>query len=204
MRIALANAKGGVAKTTSAIYLASAATRRGINARVLDADPQSSASLWKDMAEESGEPLDFDVTPANMSTLRRTGDMSTDEWEFVDAPPSGPVLARAIETADMVIVPASDSPLDLQQAWSTMGTIPDSIPAAVLIVRAETNTRAFEQVRDALDEQETPRFDTVVRKRQDVKMGLNHRPDKLWEYAEAFDELKRFMTDPTGEDGNEE
>ncbi|PLS29591.1 peptide transporter [Bifidobacterium margollesii] len=203
MRIALANAKGGVAKTTSAIYLASAAARRGLKARVLDADPQSSASLWRDMAAESGEPLDFAVEPANMSTLKRPDRMG-DGWEFVDAPPSGPVLARAIGCADMVIVPASDSPLDLQQAWSTMGTIPDSIPAAVLIVRAETNTRAFDLVRGALDEQRTPRFDTVVRKRQDVKMGLNRRPGKLWEYAEAFDELKRFLTGPMDGSGSGE
>lgn len=46
MRVALANAKGGVAKTTSCIYLAAVLARRGIEVAVYDADPQSSASLW--------------------------------------------------------------------------------------------------------------------------------------------------------------
>ena len=46
MRIAIANAKGGVAKTTSSIYIASVIVSRGGRAVVYDADPQSSASLW--------------------------------------------------------------------------------------------------------------------------------------------------------------
>ena len=55
MIVTIANAKGGVAKTTSAIYLAAAYARRfEEGATVLDADPQSSASLWRDMAEENG------------------------------------------------------------------------------------------------------------------------------------------------------
>ena len=61
MRVALANAKGGVAKTTSCIYLAAVLARRGIEVAVYDADPQSSASLWAAAAEQAGDPLPFDV-----------------------------------------------------------------------------------------------------------------------------------------------
>ena len=73
MIVTIANAKGGVAKTTSAIYLAAAYARRfEEGATVLDADPQSSASLWRDMAEENGGwPAGTDVMPANLSTRRR-------------------------------------------------------------------------------------------------------------------------------------
>ena len=39
MRIAIANAKGGVAKTTSSIYIASVIVSRGGRAVVYDADP---------------------------------------------------------------------------------------------------------------------------------------------------------------------
>ncbi|MFM2045252.1 MAG: hypothetical protein RLY86_3828 [Pseudomonadota bacterium] len=44
--IALANQKGGVAKTTSTLNLAAAAVARGYKALVIDMDPQASASSW--------------------------------------------------------------------------------------------------------------------------------------------------------------
>ena len=70
MIVTIANAKGGVAKTTSAIYLAAAYARRfEEGATVLDADPQSSASLWASAAEQTAGPLTFDVLPANQATL---------------------------------------------------------------------------------------------------------------------------------------
>ena len=95
MRVALANAKGGVAKTTSCIYLAAVLARRGIEVAVYDADPQSSASLWAAAAEQAGDPLPFDVLPANMATLAHLGgDPAAREWSIIDAPPQGPLLDK--------------------------------------------------------------------------------------------------------------
>ena len=189
-RVAIANAKGGVTKTTSAMYLASACVLRDLPVVVLDADPQSSASLWQDMALEAGDGLPFEVRAANLSTLRNSGRIvRSDAWVFVDAPPYGALLEESLRVADFVVVPTSDSPLDLQQAWATMQAIPDGTPAAVLIARAETGTRAFADCVAALDAQGTPRFDSVVRNRQDIKSSLDHRPQKMYEYAQVLQEL---------------
>jgi chromosome partitioning protein len=73
MKLAVANIKGGVAKTTSSIYVAEAIVHRGGSAIVYDADPQSSASLWADAARDNGEELGFEVRPANLSTLSPFG-----------------------------------------------------------------------------------------------------------------------------------
>lgn len=147
MRIAIANAKGGVAKTTSSIYIASVIVSRGGRAVVYDADPQSSASLWAAAAEQTADPLTFDVLPANQATLRQlAAGADPDEWAIIDAPPQGPTLDMAIKAADFVIVPASDSPMDLQQAWSTLDMARMSTPAALLLVKAERNTKAFRDV----------------------------------------------------------
>lgn len=190
MRIAIANAKGGVAKTTTAMYLGAACAARDLPAVVLDADPQSSASLWSDMAGQGGDPLPFRVEPANLSTLRGLERrLPADVWAFVDAPPSGPLLEAALACADFVVVPTSDSPIDLQQAWATMAAIPQGTPAAVLIARAETRTKAFDLTLAALDEQHTPCFDAIVRKRQDIKSALDHAPSKLHEYGQVLQEL---------------
>lgn len=199
MIVTVANAKGGVAKTTTAVYLCAA---HGLvvddpeDALLLDADVQASASLWRDMADEHGDPLGFDVYPANLSTLRRLrGSSAAREHGLavVDAPPQGPVLEAAIRCADFVVVPTSDSPLDLQQAWATMAAIPQGVPSAVLVVRAEPRTTACADTLAALDGAPTPRFDTVICKRQDIKRCMGSRPVKLWEYAQAYRELREAV-----------
>lgn len=198
MIVTVANAKGGVAKTTTAVYLCAA---HGLSvddmedAVLLDADVQASASLWRDMADEHGG-LGFDVVAANLSTLRRLrGSTAARDHGLavVDAPPQGPVLEAAVRTADFVVVPTSDSPLDLQQAWATMAAIPQGVPSAVLVVRAEPRTTACVDTLAALDEAGTPRFDAVVLKRQDVKRCMGSRPAKLYEYAGVYRELKEAL-----------
>lgn len=94
-----------------------------------------------------------------------------------------------MKVADFVIVPTSDSPLDLQQAWATMAAIPAGARAAVLVSRAEVNTRAYVDTIAGLDRAGTPRFDTVVRKRQEIKKMMGSLPDSSYEYAQALDEL---------------
>lgn len=186
MRITIANAKGGVGKTTSSIYFATAAAKRGHEVVLLDADPQGSASQWEYMAEKEGQPLDFTVLPANPATLRRPQRENT--IEIVDAAPTGQGLQAALETADFVIVPSSDSPLDVQQAWSTLEAA--SKPSAVLLVRVEPGTRAMKAVMSAFTQWETPLFDAQIRKRQDIKTSMGHNPVKLWEYAQAWQEIE--------------
>ena len=175
MRITIANAKGGVGKTTSAIYLAQAASLRGHRAVVLDADPQGSASQWADLAAQEGAPLGFDVQAANPATLKRP--RTTRAIEIVDSAPTGPGLQAALETADFTIIPCSDSPLDVQQAWATLETV--KTPAAILLVRVEQGTKALKAVTDAFQQWATPIFDAQIRKRQDIKTSMGHKPVKL-------------------------
>lgn len=193
MRIAIANAKGGVAKTTSSIYIASVIVSRGGRAVMYDADPQSSASLWAAAAEQTADPLTFDVLPANQATLRQlAAGADPDEWAIIDAPPQGPTLDMAIKAADFVIVPASDSPMDLQQAWSTLDMARMSTPAALLLVKAERNTKAFRDTMDALNAMDTPRFDTIVPKAQSYKRSLGTNPHQLGEYRDLVTELQQI------------
>jgi chromosome partitioning protein len=190
MKLAVANIKGGVAKTTSSVYIAEAIARRGGTATVYDADPQSSASLWADAARDNGQALGFEVRPANVSTLAHLGEgEDLAAWQIVDAPPQGKLLQEAVAAADFVVIPTTDSPMDLQQAWAMLDEARRTTPAAVLIVRAELNTTAYRETIQALDEADTPRFDTVVPKRQDFKKALGSRPIRLYEYRDLLTEL---------------
>ena len=98
----------------------------------------------------------------------------------------------AIKAADFVIVPASDSPMDLQQAWSTLDMARISTPAALLLVKAERNTKAFRDTMDALNAMDTPRFDTIVPKAQSYKRSLGTNPHQLGEYRDLVTELQQI------------
>lgn len=187
MKVVIANAKGGVGKTTTALFLASAATVRGVKARVWDADIQASASLWADKALELGNPLPFEVSPANQSTLMKP--TSPDEVVFVDTPPAGEVMLKALTHADVVIVPMSDTAMDYQQTWITMHNIADTTPKLILLTRVEENTRAFKDLTVALEEQHLPRFSHVIRKRQELKLAVGTHPTRLFEYGDILSEL---------------
>ncbi|MCI1713345.1 ParA family protein [Bifidobacterium tibiigranuli] len=194
MLVAIANSKGGVTKTTTAIYLAKAAVTRGDRALVLDADVQDSASVWADSAEEEGDPLPFEVVAAKLSTLAKAVKQDRedpDTWRFIDCPPNGIMLDKAIEAAGYVIIPTSESPLDMRQTWQTYYAASEQKPAAVLVTRAETNTTMHRDTLDALDSQQARRFETVIRKRADIVKTNGHNPRKLYEYAEAYAELRK-------------
>lgn len=187
MRVALANAKGGVAKTTSCIYLAAVLARRGIEVAVYDADPQSSASLWAAAAEQAGDPLPFDVLPANMATLAHLGGApATKEWSIIDAPPQGPLLDKTLAVADFVILPTRT------RRWTSIDRARHATRAALLSVRVEANTNAWAQTLATLEQTDTARFDTFIAKRQPIKTSLGVNPKQLYEYRELADELTRI------------
>lgn len=195
MRIPIINAKGGVTKTTSAIYLALAAARNDQPVEVLDADVQGHASLWAYAAEDAGTPLPFPVTITNIVNLERLKPDDS-KWMIIDAAPSGKIIDACIRIADYIIIPTSDSPMDLQQVRAVMDIIPPEKPCAVLVTKAQRNTKAFSQTVIMLDDAEhqgaeaMPRFETVIPMRQDIKRAMGSVPSKLYEYGDAYVELK--------------
>ena len=65
--VSLVHTKGGVAKTTSAVYLATAAQRRGRDVVLIDADPQGSALEWAAAAQD--DPFHRLVVPEDHAYL---------------------------------------------------------------------------------------------------------------------------------------
>ncbi|MGE8706975.1 ParA family protein [Bifidobacterium pseudocatenulatum] len=145
------------------------------------------------VGEQAGDPLPFDVLPANMATLAYLGGApATKEWSIIDAPPQGPLLDKTLAVADFVILPTSDSPMDLQQAWDTLDRARHATRAALLPVRVEANTNAWAQTLATLEQTDTARFDTFIAKRQPIKTSLGMNPKQLYEYRELADELTRI------------
>jgi chromosome partitioning protein len=110
--IAIANQKGGVGKTTSAINLAASLAVAEQRTLLIDADPQGNASSGIGVARESIGATTYDVlingTPPELAIHRKlhfphldvlpaTPDLAGAEVELVDVPERELTLRRALE-----------------------------------------------------------------------------------------------------------
>lgn len=185
--VSLVHTKGGVAKTTSAVYLATAAHRRGLDVALIDADPQGSALEWA--AAASDDPLPFPVTPA-----RRPLDIGGDqELTVVDTPPgTAQVIQEAIDIADLVVVPTGASPLDIRRVWPTL-EITAHRPTAVLLTGVDLRTRLADEVKALLENEGVPVVKTPIVRREGIRRAFGATPDHLYGYDDVLNELMEAL-----------
>ena len=118
--IAIANQKGGCGKTTTCMNLAGGLSAAGVRVLVVDADPQGSATEWRNRSEDSR--LNFDVIAMSTSSIHKElpkviGNSSY-EVAIIDCPPGtetkgfGTVTRSALLGADFVIIPTRPTPID--------------------------------------------------------------------------------------------
>ena len=120
--ITIANQKGGVGKTTTAINLAACLAEAGQHVMLVDFDPQGNASSGLGLEEKDFEQTVYDMMAGeasikecitkevqeNLDVLKKSLDMVRDEYDFIliDCPPSLNVLTiNALTAADTVLVP---------------------------------------------------------------------------------------------------
>lgn len=190
MIIGIANVKGGVAKTTSAIYLATIFANKGYDTVVVDLDRQGSASEWADRAEDAGTPLPFPVEVSNAARIKRfIKGYGKKTIIILDTPPGDPATVdAAIGLSDFVVVPTRSYGIEVSRVWNTLPSLA-GIPHAVLVTSARLGTRSLELFLAILDEEETPRFRTVIPLRESVPDTWGEVPTQFEGYESVATEI---------------
>jgi len=142
MNIVVSNVKGGVGKTTTSVYLAAAAARRGRGPVLLvDADPQGSTAEWYEVDPIEGVEL---IEGPSVRTVTKAMS-SADGVVVVDTPPGeGNVVQAALGRADAVVIPTRAGGVEPNRVVTTLEMTPSNIPAGVVICSARLGTNDLE------------------------------------------------------------
>lgn len=161
MILSIVNIKGGSARTTTAMFLASAYLHLGYEVTVVDTDYQQSAAKWAERVRDTGQPLLFPVDSCTLTTRAlRTEPDKVEQITRLDAPGAMTILDTTSATpeimpviskiSDFALVPFATPPVDYQATLDTLRSL--TIAHAVVMTRVDYKKREEEQMRQRFHE----------------------------------------------------
>lgn len=111
--IAVANAKGGVGKSTTSVHLAAWLHEQGHRVLLADCDAQQSSSQWMEEANPDIDTVQFDKADDILDSLQE----HAREFDYVvaDGPGSNSEISRALlMVADLAVLPCKASMLEVR------------------------------------------------------------------------------------------
>ena len=148
MIVVVAAMKGGVGKTTTAVYLAALAVAGRRDVALVDADPQASAADWLDNTPDTGiEAIELVEAPTERLLGKALERVDPDGVAIVDTPPGHErLLAKALELADVVIVPTRVGGVETPRVEAVLDMVPARTPAGLVMCSARTFTRDYQEM----------------------------------------------------------
>jgi chromosome partitioning protein len=201
-RLAVANQKGGVGKTTTCLNLAAAIEDSSGSVVVYDADPQQSAS---EIA--AGGQLPFEVrTALSAAELVSIGQVRGFDTILIDLPGNlddTPVLGEVLAASDFGIIPVIPERAAIVPTQRTAQIIGDAgLPFKILcnLVDPLRGPAPIEQLRELLDRLGLPYFTSFIRRyvahpqsQLDGVPVTAYRGDRSW--RAAVDDVRRVQVE---------
>jgi chromosome partitioning protein len=137
--VALTSDKGGMGKSTLAINLAAAATEAGVEAAILDLDPQASVGRWARMRKKAGLPAQpYAEVCVPIDVEDRIVELRDAGAQLVLLDTAGRdnnAISAAIAAADLVLIPCHPTDLELSTLGPTLARLrADQRPNYVLLI----------------------------------------------------------------------
>lgn len=196
MRVAVVNLKGGTAKSTTAMFLAAALSRRG-RTIVIDCDPQGSALTWSEDAEADGGELGYNVVAIPTRDVKKRVDRLADDYEYVvlDTPPGELDIVRAaLHASDVALVAISPSVMDINRFRPTLELVAEvealaDLDYRVLLTMVRRISREGRDARQVMEELELPVLKTEIPHLSFYRSAFGTVIDDLGDYERVADEL---------------
>jgi chromosome partitioning protein len=172
--LALVCQKGGAGKTTLSIHLAAEAAAHGVQALLLDLDPQASAARWADR-RKGGVDIDVAVeSPARLEAALRQAEREGYALVVLDTAPHADAAAlQAARAATLVLVPARCSILDLDAMGASLDLCTLARRrAAVVLNAAPIRSRVVEEAAETVAKLGGEVTKTIIRERVAFRHAL--------------------------------
>jgi chromosome partitioning protein len=190
--------KGGAGATTIAVHLAVAAVDAGRRVCIVDVDPQRSACSWA-AARGSEDPPVVSLDTADLPRFLRAAKSDEFDLVIIDTPPHSSAASAAVaRVADLAILPARPSALDLAAMPPTVQIVEATRTRALIVLNAcPARAREVEEARSTLEQLGQPVWEGQIGDRTAFRRAIAYGQavTEAESNSKAADEIRQLWHD---------